>query len=186
MIDSHLQEHVELVKDEYYGDVVDDDDGATVFADLHTLIIANMSTESLEGLRDAAFALAQQEFTEPYFARVLDDDSRLVLAFRAESLCFLGYALVVQRTVTYMDGEPTEERHLDQLAMTLDRRSNGLGTDLVDLVVQESESIRSHLTLYYPKSLRRLYASWSFYDSDPPVLADIMPPGGYICMRRDA
>ena len=46
--------------------------------------------------------------------------------------------------------------------------------------------MRSHLTLYCPKSLRRLYASWSFYDSDPPVQADIMPPGGYICMRRDA
>ena len=68
-----------------------------------------------------------------------------------------------------MDGDPTEERHLDHLAITLDRRSNGLGTDLVDLVVQESEATRSHLTLYCPKSLRRLYAIWSFYDSDPPV-----------------
>ena len=85
-----------------------------------------------------------------------------------------------------MDGEPTEERHLDQLAITLDRRSNGLGTDLVDLVVQESEAMRSHLTLYCPKSLRRLYATWSFYDSDPPVQADIMAPGDYICIRRDA
>ena len=46
--------------------------------------------------------------------------------------------------------------------------------------------MRSHLTLYCPKSLRRLYASWSLYDSNPPVQADIMPPAGYICMRRDA
>ena len=112
-IDKHLQEHVEIVNDDHFGEVVYDDNGGTVVADLNSLIGANMCPESREGLRDAAHALAQREFTEFYVARVLDEDSRLVLAFRAESLSFLGYALVVERTVTYMDGEPTEERHLD-------------------------------------------------------------------------
>ena len=53
-------------------------------------------------------------------------------------------------------------------------------------MVQESEAMRSHLTLYCAKSLRRFYANWSFYDSDPPMQADIMPPDGYACMRLDA
>ena len=167
---------------------LDTSEGLLVIADRFTLEYAGASHAALARMTKAARALSAEEFAEEYSQQFGETsaDRRIVYAAKADTLEVVGYALAQSRTCSYTDEPPATERHLEQLAVALQWRRLGVGSELLQAVVCEAEQMEVPITLWSLKSRREFYAAWHFYQTEPPAVPNDVPAADTVYLRAEA
>ena len=182
----HIIGHVHAVEDENSGRVADLRCGTVVVSDRDGFLEAGASSWFVDELFASASLLASYEFGEACATHISSETGRIYLAVDGMSFEFRGYISVSVREAVYGDGSVEDfEYHIDFVAVADAFRRYGIGGELVEEALEAAATDGAATSLWCVKGMRRFYAQWCFYDTEPTASPDTRPPDCAF-MRLDA